>query len=142
MPQENERLMRRFFEEVWNRGDYAIVDDLLAGDYVGHSPPDEIHGPEGGKRFVAALRGAFPDIHFTIEDQIADGDRVVARWTARGTQTGAFQGLPPTGKQAVATGITIFRVANGKAVEGWTNFDALGLLRQLGVVAAPGRAGS
>ena len=83
---------------------------------------------------------AFPDLHFTIEDQIAEGDRVVTRFTARGTHQGAFIGIPPTGKQGVVTGTGIDRFANGKIVEAWFNSDDLGLLQQLGVVPSPGQA--
>jgi steroid delta-isomerase-like uncharacterized protein len=134
MSEQNKRLMRRGIEEVWNKGNLAVVDDLIAGDFVGHSPPDEHHGPEGVKQYFAMLRAAFPDIHFTIEDQIAEDDRVVTRWTARATHTGPFKGIPPTGKAGVVTGITINRVAGGKVLEGWTNKDDLGMLQQLGVV--------
>jgi len=137
MSQQNKMLMRRGIEEMWSRGNDPVVDELIASDFVGHSPPDQIHGPAGVKHYFATLRTAFPDIHFTIEDQIAEGDRVVTRWTARATHTGEYQGIPPTGKQSVVTGITIDRVAGGKVVEGWTNFDLLGLLQQLGVLPAP-----
>jgi steroid delta-isomerase-like uncharacterized protein len=142
MSQHNRMLVRRAIEEVYNRGDLAIVDELVASDFVIHSPSEEIHGPAGAKQFVAGLRAAFPDLHVTIEDQMADGDRVATRWTAGGTHTGAFQGIPPTGKQARMTGINIDRIANGKVVECWTNADELGLLQQLGVVPTPGQAGS
>jgi len=143
MSEPNKSLMRRGIEEVWNRGNFAVVGELIAGDFVAHAslPIGEIHGPEGVKRYFATLREAFPDIHFTIEDQLAEGDRAVTRWTARGTHGGAFRGVPPTGKQVSLTGITINRVAGGKAVEGWMNLDGLGLLQQLGVLPAPGQAG-
>ena len=84
-------------------------------------------------------RSAFPDMQLTIEDQIAEGDKVVTRWTARGTHQGELMGIPPTGKQATVTGITVGRVANGKFVESWSNFDALGMMQQLGVVPVPGQ---
>ena len=141
MSEHNKRLVRRGIEEVWNRGNLAAVDELVASDFVIHSSPDEIHGPEGAKQYAAMLRAAFPDIHLTIDDQIAEGDRVVTRWTARGTHLGPFQGIPSTGKQVRVTAIDIDRVANGKLVECWTNVDELGLLRQLGVLPAPARAG-
>lgn len=141
MPESNTTMMRRIIEEVWNRGNFALVDELVAVDNVGHMPPNENHGPEAYKQYFAMLRAAFPDIHFTIEDQIAEGDRVVTRWSARATHKGAYQGIPPTGRQGVVTGITIYRLANGKFVEGWTNLDELGMLRQLGILPAPGQAG-
>jgi steroid delta-isomerase-like uncharacterized protein len=136
MSEQNKNLARRAVEEVWNRGNFAVVDELAASDIVVHSstPGKEIHGAEGIKQFYATLRAAFPDIHFTIEDQIAEGDRVVTRWTARATHTSEFQGLPPTGKQYVMAGVDIDRIANGKVVECWPVADELSLLQQLGVV--------
>jgi steroid delta-isomerase-like uncharacterized protein len=132
--EQNKTLVRRTFEQIWNRGDLGVIDERFASDYAGHSMA-EIRGPEGGKRFVAAMREAFPDFYYTIEDEIAEGDRVVHRWTARGTHVGPFQGISPTGKRVTIAGTSIYRVAGGKLVEGWTNTDMLDLLQQLG--AAP-----
>ena len=137
MTEQNKRLMRRDVEEVWNGANYALVDEIVASDYAGHQPRNEAKGQEGYKQFFVMLRSAFPDIHFTIEDQIAEGDRVMARWTAHATHKGVFQGIPPTGKQGVVTGMTIYRVANDKVVEGWTNVDELGMMQQLGIIPAP-----
>lgn len=136
MSQQNKKVERRLIEEVWNRGNYDVIDQLVARDYVGHSttPQDETRGPEAYKAFYASLHAAFPDFNVTIEDQIAEGDRVVTRWTASGTHLGPFRGIPPTGNRGAITGITIERLANGKVVECWTNADDLGLLRLLGVV--------
>ena len=144
MSHQNATLLRRAVEEIWNRGDYAAIDELIAVDYLGHAstPGDETHGREGYTRFYTSLREAFPDIAFAIEDQIVDGDRVVTRWTAHATHTGEFLGIPPTGRQGSVTGITIDRIANGMIVECWTNADELGLLHQLGVVPAPRQSGS
>lgn len=144
MPDQNKQLDRRAIEEVWNRGNYDVVDELVADDFVGHSatPDQEIHGPEGVKQFYMALRMAFPDIHFTIEDQIAEGDKVVTRWRAQATHLGEFQGIPPTGNQGMITGITIDRIAGDKLVECWTEIDELGLLRHLGVMPSPEQAES
>lgn len=138
MSEQNKGLVRRAVEEVWNLGNYAVVDELVASDIVIHaSTPDaEVHGPEGVKQFYTALRKAFPDIHFAIEDQIAEGDRVVTRWTARGTHRGEFNGIPPTGKRGAITGIDIDRIAGGKVVECWPQVDELSLLQQLGVIPA------
>ncbi|HEX5502377.1 MAG TPA: ester cyclase [Thermomicrobiales bacterium] len=141
MSQRNKALVRRAVEEVYNQGQLAVVDELVAGDFVIHSSSADIRGPEGTKQYVAALRAAFPDLHITIEDQFAEGDRVATRWTARGTHTGAFEGLPPTGKQVRVTAIDIDRIADGKVVECWTNMDELGLLQQLGALPAPEQAG-
>jgi len=136
MSEQNKKIVCRAIEEVWNRGNYEIVDNLTASDIVVHSskPGEEIHGPEGLKQFYATLRASFPDLHFTIEDQIAEGDRVVTRWTACATHTKEYQGIPPTGKQYMITGIDIDRIANGKVVECWPVADELSLLQQLGVV--------
>ena len=97
MSEQNKALERRAIEEVWNGGNFAVVDELVASDYVGHAstPADETQGPEGIKLFFVTLRQAFPDIHFTIEDQVAEGDRVVTRWTALATHTGVLNGIPP-----------------------------------------------
>ncbi len=137
MSEQNKQLVRRAIEEVYNRGNLDLVDELVSSDFVAHTPSEEIRGPAGIKQFATALRTAFPDLQMTIEDQIADGDRVVTRWTATGTHTGPFQGIPPTGKSGKITGIDIDRIVNGKAVECWTNTDDLGLLQQLGVVPMP-----
>jgi steroid delta-isomerase-like uncharacterized protein len=136
MSEENKKLERRAIEEVWNQGNYAVVDEIVASDYLGHSsnPATETHGREGVKQFYMALHSAFPDIHFAIEDQVAEGDKVVTRWTARATHNGEYQGIPPTGNRGELTGITIERIAGGKIVECWSNYDELGLLQQLGVI--------
>jgi steroid delta-isomerase-like uncharacterized protein len=143
MSEQNKILVRRTIEEVWNRGNFAIVDELIVSDYIGHSstPAGETHGPAGYKQFYTLLRQAFPDIHFTVEDQITEGDKVVTRWIARATHTGEFHGIAPTGKQGAITGITVDRIAGGKVVECWTNADDLGLMQQLGVLSAPEQAG-
>ena len=137
MSEQNKTVVRRAIEEVYNQGNLDIVDELVSGDFVAHAASEDIHGPAGMKQFVASLREAFPDLHLTIDDQVAEGDRVVTRWTARGTHAGTFQGIPPTGKRGTMTGIDIDRVVGGKAIECWTNADYLGLLQQLGVVPAP-----
>lgn len=142
MSQHNAMQVRHAIEEVWNRGNYDVLDQLVAGDLVIHgaTPGQDIHGPEGVRQFYGKLREAFPDLHFTIEDQLAMEDKVVTRWVASGTHQGEFQGLPPTGKQITLTGIDIDRLANGKVVECWPQADELGLLHQLGVVPAPALA--
>jgi steroid delta-isomerase-like uncharacterized protein len=139
MSENTKALVRRAVEEVWNGGDFAAVDALVTRDVLIHasSPGNDIHGPEGIRQFYGGLREAFPDIHFTIEDQVAEGDRVVTRWAARATHKGAFQGIPPTGKQINLVGIDIDRIVNGKVVECWPVADELGLLQQLGALPAP-----
>jgi steroid delta-isomerase-like uncharacterized protein len=140
MSKENKAMVRQTFEEIWNRGNFAVIDERFASDYIGHSV-SQIRGPEGGKQFAAAIRSAFPDYQYTVEDEITEGDRVVHRWTVRGMHEGEFQGMPPSGKQIEMTGITIFRIANGKLIEGWTNKDVLGMLQQLGAVPARDKLG-
>ena len=137
MSKQNKTIARKVFEEIQSQGNLALVDELVASDYVGHTPLADIHGPEGAKQFEEMLYEAFPDYQVTVEDQIAEGDKVVTRWTGRGTHQGQFQGMPPTGKQMTMSGITIFRIANGKLVEGWNNPDLLGMLQQLGAVPVP-----
>lgn len=139
--EQNKMLVRRAIDEIWNRGEFAVADELIASDFVGHVTPNELYGPEGVKQFFTSLRQAFPDIHFTIEDQFSEGDRVVTRWTARATHLGEYQAIPATSKQAVVAGMHINRVADGKVVEGWMVFDQLGLLRQLGILPAPAQVG-
>ncbi len=141
MSEDNKSLVRRAFEEIYNQGNLFAVDDYVAGNFVIHASSQDIHGPAGTKQYMAMLREAFPDFHMTIEDQVADGDRVVTRWTAEGTHLGEFQGLPPTSKHWRMTGIDIDRVVDGKVVECWTNTDDLGQMRQLGVIPAPERVG-
>src|SRR5690606_32442724 len=115
MTAQNKMVERLLIQEVWNRGNFSVVDEMIASDYIGHSstPAGETHGPAGYKQLYTSLREAFPDLQVTVEDQIAEGDKVVTGWTARGTHQGAFQGIPPTGKQGAITGITIDRIANG-----------------------------
>ena len=139
MSEQNKAVVRRAIEEVYNQGNLDVVEDLVSSDFVVHASSEDIHGPDGMKQFVASLREAFPDLHLTIDDQVAEGDRVVTRWTARGTHTGPFQGMPPSGKRGTMTGIDIDRFVGGKAIECWTNADYLGLLQQLGAIPAPSR---
>src|SRR5712692_3968146 len=117
--EDNKANARRFIEEVWNQGNLAVIDEITSPNYVDHDPAMTVQGIEGLKQFVSMYLTAYPDTHFTIEDQIAEGDTVVTRWTARGTHKGPLMGIPPTGKQVTVTGITIDRFANGKGVESW-----------------------
>jgi steroid delta-isomerase-like uncharacterized protein len=138
--EQNKTIVRRYWEEIWNQGNLAVVDELIAADFDGHPAPSDAdfgRGPAGQKQLVGLYRGAFPDMRMTIDDMAADGDRVVLRWTARGTNTGEMMGMPATGKPATVTGIVINRLAAGKIAEGWTSFDALGMLQQLGVIPTP-----
>jgi steroid delta-isomerase-like uncharacterized protein len=138
MIEANKAISRRFVEEIFNAGRLEVADELVTPDFVGHDPasPEPIIGPEGMKRNIEGYRSAFPDVRLTIEDEIAEGDRVVLRWSARGTHEAELFGIPATGKQATVTGITIDRIVDGRIAESWNNWDTLGLLQQLGVVPA------
>ena len=130
---ENKAVVRRFIEQAFNAGDVAVINELVARDYVLHVAP-EVRGPEGMQHFVTMYRTAFPDYACTVDDQIAEGDKVVTRWTVRGTHQGELMGIPPTGKQVTLPGVVIDRIANGQLVESWLQADALGMLQQLGAI--------
>jgi steroid delta-isomerase-like uncharacterized protein len=137
--EENKARSRRFFEEVWGQGNLAVIEELTAPSFIDHNaPPSLPPGLDGLKQFVVMYRSAFPDLRVSVEDLIAEGDKVVIRWTAHGTNTGPLFGMPATGKVATISGITIERKVDGKTVEGWNNFDQLGVLQQLGVIPGPG----
>ena len=131
---------QRFFDEIWSEGKLDLVDELVAPEYVGHpsGPEETVRGPEGVKEYIGRLREGVPDLTVTVEDQIAEGDKVATRWTAQGTHVGELMGIGPTGRTATVSGITIQRIGDGgQIVEGWTDWDMLGMLQQLGVVPQP-----
>ncbi len=136
MSEGNKNLVRRLFEEVWNKGNLQVTDDLLTPNYAHHdsSTPDLGRGPEGEKKRATLYRTAFPDLRLTVEDIIAEGETVVARWSCRGTHKGDLNGIAPTGKRVNITGISIAHFTNGKMSEGFVHWDALSLMQQLGVV--------
>ena len=136
--EQNKMLARRLFEEVWNDKNLAVLDELVASNFVFHNSVQTLYGPEGFKQFATTYHNAFPEAHFTVEDVIAEGDTVALRWSARATHTGELLGIPPTGKQVTVTGITITLISNGKSVESWGEFDALGMLQQIGVIPKMG----
>lgn len=138
--QANKALVQRDFEEVWNQGNLAAVEEIFAASFTFHLPDREATGIESHKEYINTLRSIYPDLHYTIEDLIAEGDRVVARWTFRGTYQESSENTPADiiGKQITTTGISIYRIADDKIQEDWTNWDALGLYQQLGVVSLPG----
>jgi steroid delta-isomerase-like uncharacterized protein len=134
----NKQHVRRFFEEVWSTGNVALRDSFLAADYRGHvagsaKPLDR----DGWTAWFTGFRQAFPDAQFTVEDMIAEGDVVAARLTMRGTHRGPLNGIPPTGREVVVTGMSFERVVEGQIVEGWNENDALGMLGQLGALPPP-----
>ena len=136
--ENNKALVRRYFEDAWNKHNPALVDEIYATDFVDRSPdiPGIAHTRDGLKQFVGVYLRAFPDADITIEDQLVEGDRVVTRWTGRGTQTGEFMEMPPSGKKVAVPGVQIDQFSGGKIVEEWTLFDQLGMLQQLGAVPA------
>ena len=130
-------LIRRMAEEVWTAGKLDVIDELFAPDYHGSSPTDgEIHGPSGVRGLVERYHAAFTGTTMTADRIIAEGEWVTMSWTARGTHTGELMGIAPTGREVTVTGIQVERVVGGKFVEGSGNFDALGMLQQLGAVPA------
>jgi len=137
--EQNNAIAKRFFDTAWNRGDFSVLDELLTPDSMDYST---LHGqPEKGgesfKQIISMFRAGFPDIHLTIDDEIYTGDKVVHRWTLRGTHGGNFMGLPATGKKGEFTGTTIVQMKDGKIIARWSNLDLLRLLQQLGIVPPP-----
>jgi steroid delta-isomerase-like uncharacterized protein len=134
-PGDNGDIARRIFEEVLNAGNLAVAAELIAPDFVEHYPrAGQGPGLAGFKQRVMMLRAAFPDIHYTIEDEICVADRVVVRVTAHGTHRGRLGRLVPTGKRFVMPGIVIFHLADGKITERCASYDNLGMLQQLGAI--------
>src|SRR5262249_7678668 len=125
-------------EELWFKGNLAVVDQLYAADFVEHDPvPGQAPGIEGLKQYIAMLSAAFPDGSRTIDDGMAAGDKVAHRWPSIRTHEGPFMGIPPTDKQVSATGTTVYRLEEGKIVESWTAANMVGMLQQLGVISSP-----
>lgn len=136
--EENKVTIRRFVEEFKNRANHGIVDTLFAPNFVHHFPDSRLpHGREGMKLLGRSVVVAFPDVHATIEDMVAEGDRVVERTTARATHKGVFNGIPATGKKVVWTETHVYRLENGKVVEYWPQIDMLALLMQIGAIPSP-----
>jgi steroid delta-isomerase-like uncharacterized protein len=138
MSADTKAIARRFLEEAFNSGNLDVVDELVAPEFVNHDAalPEPGVGIEAAKASITGYREAFPDLRLTIEQQLAEGEYVTTRWSARGTHQGNLMGMAPTGKQATVAGITIDRIVDGRFVESWTNWDTLGLMQQLGVIPA------
>ena len=139
---ENKALIRRFYEEVWQRGNLAVPDEVFADRYERHDlrAGEPTPGPEGQREIAGAFRAAFPDLSWEIDFILGDGEFVVGRWTASGTHRGAWAGLEATGKSMRFSGINVFRVSDGKVVEIWNHRDDLGLMQQLGAPVYAGAA--
>lgn len=140
--EENKAQYRRTLEEVFNQGNFALVDDLVAPDFLNHEVPPGMNnrGPESTRQVATMLRTAFPDLHFTIVELVAEGDTVAGRVTMRGTHLGPFQGIPATGRSFEQAHMHFVRFRDGKAIEHQAVRDDLGMMRQLGVSAAPADA--
>ena len=136
MSEANKNVVRRLSEEIWNKGNLQVTDELFTPNYEHRdaSTPDFGRGPEGERKRATLYRTAFPDLRLTIEDIIAEGETVMTRWSCRGTHKGDLLGIAPTGKQINISGVTITRLEKGKLAEGYVNWDVLGLMQQLGVV--------
>jgi steroid delta-isomerase-like uncharacterized protein len=136
--QQNKELIRRFFEvmnqEVWPKGNLSVTDDFISPDYEYHDPSSPVRGREGFRQLITMYRTAFPDARFTIEEQVAEGDKVLTRFSVTGTQRGTFLGIAPTNKKATVSVLSLVRLTGGKVVEEWERFDTLQLMQQLGAV--------
>lgn len=133
-----EKIIQRYFGEVWNQGDLDVLDEIIAPDYVNHSPstPNPPTGPVGLKPIVAAMRTAFPDLHYEVHDLVVDEGKVAVRCTMTGTHQGDFFGIPPTGQAVQVSQFQIEYIRDGQIVQHWRQTDELGLMRQLGLIAS------
>jgi len=137
---ENKAIVRRLYEEVWNKRRVELVDELMSPSHAMHDNhlPDSGVGPEAYKRNVARFVAGFPDLRFTVEDMLVENDKVAVGWTISGTHKGEFRGISPTGRKVSVEGITINHIADGKIMDSYVSWDALGLLQQLGAAPALG----
>ena len=139
--EESKAIVRRFWG-VWEEDNFDLVDEVLAPDYLNHTPayPDQPTGPEGVKEVVSMFRNAMPDLKVVIEDMIAEGDKVAVRYTLEGTHEGELFGVPPTGQRLSIKSISVERVSDGKIREHWRITDGLDMMQQLGVISMPEHA--
>jgi steroid delta-isomerase-like uncharacterized protein len=138
--EENKALVMRIADDIWNQGNLAAVDDVMASDARYHGPhmPGGTGGRGDWRSAIAMYRRAFPDSHVTFEELLVSGDRIVGRWNATGTHRGELPGLAPTDRRIAISGITIYRIVNGRIGEAWEQLDLLGMWQQLGVFRRPG----
>ena len=134
MTQDHKTVIRRVFDEVWNKSDFSLLDQVYGPDYVAHiaGAPKDVEGPEQFKQFVALQGVLISDLSFSVDDQIAEGDSVATRWTATAAPTSGLVNAPTDGQEIKIAGISIHRFADGKIVESWDNWDALTLYQALG----------
>lgn len=135
---ENKAISRHADEELFDRGNLEVADELFAPNFVFHDPVSgkDWHGLESVKHYATMMRAAFPNLHYAVEDQIAEGDKVVTRYMASGTHQGKLMGVEPTGNRVEIRGISIMRIKGGKIEEIWESYNTLGVMQQLGVVAS------
>ena len=136
MPADNKSIVRRLYEEVWNNRRLEVADEIISLSHALHDnhQPDSGIGPEAYKRNATRFLSAFPDLSFDVEDMVAENDKVVVSWIISATHKGEFRGIPATNKRISVEGVTIHHIADGKIMDSYVNWDALGLMQQLGVV--------
>ncbi len=140
---EGKALVRRYLEELVPSGAIHLLDEVFSADLVAHLGEHSVRGIRVMRDYVTAFHAAFPDVRYSIEDEIAEDDRIAVRWRWEGTHRGQFQGIAPTGRRVSQTGTTVFRTSGGRIVEAWPQADFMGLMGQLGAtVQLPGRTGS
>ena len=144
MSSENRAIVLRLYQEIWNKRSLEVISELVSPSHALHGPnfSGSAIGPEAYAGQVALFLAAFPDLRFAIEDTVAENDKVVACWAISGTHKGEFMGVPATGKRITIDGMTIHHIAGGKIMDSFSNWDALGFMQQIGVVAAPGQTKS
>ena len=142
MPADNKSIVRRLYDEVWNNRRLEVADEIIAASHAVHDNhlPDSAIGPEAYKRNVTRWVAGFPDLRFTVEDMVAENDKVVAYWVISGTHKGEYSGIPATNNKISVEGITINHVAAGRIMDSIVNYDALGMMQQLGVVPRLGKS--
>lgn len=135
MAAKNKAIVRRYFDEVLSAGNIELIETLISATYASHYPAGyELGGgPEDVRQIVTSVRRAFPGVRFTVDDLIAEGEKVVCRWTFQGVQEGDFMGIPASGRKATVMGIAVYRIVNDQIAEAWFTWDALGLMRQLDI---------
>ena len=140
MAADNKAIVRRLYEEAWNSRRLEVVSEIISPSHALHAPniSGSSMGPEAYKRQLSLFLAGYPDLRITLEDTIAEKDKVVASWSISGTHKGNFMGVPPTNKKVSVYGITIHHIANGKIMDSFSNWDVLGMMQQLGVVSVPG----
>jgi steroid delta-isomerase-like uncharacterized protein len=144
MSAENKAIIRRLYEEIWNKRKVELVGEIISPSHALQAPnvSGSAVGPEAYKRQLMLFFAGYPDLHFLVEDTIAEADKVVACWTLSGTHRGEYLGVPATNKKVSVDGITIHHIANGKIMDSYSNWDALGMMQQLGVIPPLGQAKS